>query len=380
MKILYLLADANLRGGTEILTFNLVHALNANGQSATILSVAPYVGVDANVVSLGAKAHGLYRRLAAFPLNKLLGSVFSDAFLRRQISQLARERGVDWVVAQDYNLISALPRASTFRVGQVFNWSVRGYEQGIVGELTQRFSLKNLVSLWCFALHRFRWHKRMSTLDKLIVLSHAACGELRSICPQIRSEKLTVIPDPIMRNESATRLSSLDNKVVVFVGRLSQEKGVLRLLRIWARIHAALPEYTLAIYGTGHMKPQMDSYIADNGLSGVEFRGFCNDIEKIYLGADLLLMTSDSEGFGMVLVEAMYYGVPCVSFDCPISPKEIIAGGGVAIPCYDESAYAETVVSILQDGERHRAYQAVAARRASDFYQDKVVGLWKGVL
>ena len=87
-------------------------------------------------------------------------------------------------------------------------------------------------------------------------------------------------------------------------------------------------------------------------------------------------MTSDTEGFGMVLIEAMYYGVPCVSFDCPISPKEIIADAGVTVPCFDEVAYANNVVELLKNKKLLNEFQHKSIERAKDFYIDKVIDMW----
>ena len=115
-------------------------------------------------------------------------------------------------------------------------------------------------------------------------------------------------------------------------------------------------------------------------MEHIEFKGFEKDLEKIYTNADLCLMTSDTEGFGMVLIEAMYYGVPCVSFDCPVSPREIIGDAGVTVPCFDEEAYADAVVNLLQDSERMRTQQQKSIERARDFYIDKVIDKWMVLL
>lgn len=100
-------------------------------------------------------------------------------------------------------------------------------------------------------------------------------------------------------------------------------------------------------------------------------------MEDIYTHADLLLMTSDTEGFGLVLIEAMYYGVPCVSFDCPISPKEIISDAGITVPCFDEGTYAQKIVETLSDEKILMTLQHKAMCRARDFYLDKIIEKWR---
>lgn len=179
-----------------------------------------------------------------------------------------------------------------------------------------------------------------------------------------------------MQQEDSKILSSLKTGSIAYVGRLSAEKGVMRLLRIWEIVSKTLPDYKLTIYGEGYMESDMLQYITNKHIENVEFKGFCRNLEDIYTQNDLCLMTSDTEGFGMVLIEAMYYGVPCITFDCPVSPKEIIADAGVAIPCFDEEAYADEVIKLLCDPERMKDLQKRAIERAKDYYIDKVTALW----
>ena len=82
----------------------------------------------------------------------------------------------------------------------------------------------------------------------------------------------------------------------------------------------------------------------------------------------------------MVLIEAMYYGVPCISFDCPISPKEIIADAGVTISCFDEDAYANAVIELLNDKDKLKELQQKSIERAKDYYINKVTALWLQML
>ena len=381
MKVLFLISDANAHGGTEILAYNLLHELNAKGCECWLMSRWGYGGKDSRVVAMSKGWQRVYDFVEKFPLNKLCGLCFSDWILRRQICKMAARLGCDWVVSHTYDLIAAIP-SNGFKTAQVFNWSIKGYEEGLRRSIKSKSkTVKGWMSRVAFEMISKRWHLALARMDKLVMLSSAAVQEMREYCPGVDFRRLIVIPDPIMAREPAKTVSSLRNKHIAFVGRLSHEKGVMRLLRIWGKVQEKLPEYTLDIYGDGHLRQAMLAEVEKVGGGGecrlnVVFRGFEKDLEKIYTGCDLLLMTSDTEGFGMVLIEAMYYGVPCVSFDCPVSPKEIIGAAGVTVPCFDEDAYAAEVVKLLGDETRLVACQCVAVVRAQDFYIEKIINRW----
>lgn len=376
MKVLFTIANANLRGGTEILAFNLLHELNAAGMDCWLLSVVPYQGQDSRVVSFADDDYRTWERLQAKPENKLAGSARSDALLRSLIEAKAAELKVEWIINHTYDICAAIPTDGKFKTAQVFNWSIRGYEDSLTVIIRKKGILGRMLSSLSFSRQRARWHKALPKFTRLVVLTDAAHEEIMETCSTVNPEKLVTIPDPLMHNEGSQVLSNLKNKNLVFVGRLSREKGVMRVLRIWERIVKELPDYTLSIYGTGDMKPKMEAFVAEHKLPGVKFMGFCSDLAQIYTNADLLLMTSDSEGFGMVLIEAMYYGVPCITFDCPVSPKEIIADAGIAVPCFDEGLYANEVLILLLDSRRLKNLQIKAISRAQSYFVQNVINLW----
>ena len=102
--------------------------------------------------------------------------------------------------------------------------------------------------------------------------------------------------------------------------------------------------------------------------------------DKIKLSSVIDGVIIETEGFGMVLIESMYYGVPCISFDCPISPKEVIADAGVLCQCYDEENFATNVVRLMQNPELLKEYQKKSIIRAADFYIDRVIARWEKMI
>lgn len=379
-KALFIVSDANYRGGTEILAFNLLNELNKNGVECLLLSIYRYHGHHPSVISFTEKDFGKWQFINKHPLNKLSGNCFSDWFLKRLVSKYVKAYNIDWVINHTYDLIGAIPHLENVRTAQIFNWSIDGYEDSLRSKLHQ----KSWIAFWASKITLEnsirRWHQAIPKLTKLVVLTDAAKYELKTINPKVKAQQLVTIPDPIMNHRDADVLSPLNTKNIVFVGRLSSEKGVMRLLRIWEKISPKVPDYTLRIYGEGYARAEMQAYIAKNKIQNVEFMGFCSELSAIYLNADLCCMTSDTEGFGMVLIESMYYGVPCISFDCPISPKEIIADAGFTVPCFDEDVYANKIVEYLHSPDQKQALQKAAVKRAAHFYIDNILRSWMSLL
>lgn len=376
MKVLFVVSDSTAHGGTEILTFNLMRELQNLGIDCYLISRYIYNGENSHVLNMTPTQFSHYHRLLNNPLNKLLGNKLSDNFLKKVIRKIAYKVQVDWIINHTYDLCSAIPTDGPWKTAQVFHWSVVGYENNLKSVIHNKSFIPRTLSMVLLKANIKKWHKSIPYFDNLICLTNAALSEIQNVFHLSAHNKIALIPDPLMQIQESTEVSSLDNKTIVYVGRLSHEKGVMRLLRIWKQVSAQLVDYTLKIYGDGYMIDEMAQFIQLNRISRVELMGFSSDLKNIYTHSDLCLMVSDTEGFGMVLIEAMYYGAPCISFDCPISPKEIIADAGVTISCFDEDAYADAVVALLNDKAKLKVLQERAITRAKDFYINKVVNLW----
>lgn len=374
INILFVVADANLKGGTEILTFNLVNALHDRGLDVNILSLVPYAGNNPLVVSLSVEEYGKWNTVSRNAWNKLFFNIAADRCLRNILKTKASCIKKCILINQTYDIITALPHSRP--VIQVLNWSIRGYEKSIADAVGNKRLAVRIVASFCNWGLNIRRRRKLSKVTKLIALSNTATNEIKSLNKHVDNAQICIIPNPLTKTADSETISLLTNKNIVFVGRLSAEKGVMRLLRIWERASKQLPEYTLSIYGEGPAKAEMKEYINKHYIDRVEFKGLCNNLKDIYTRADLLLMTSDTEGFGMVLIEAMYYGVPCISFDCPVAPKEIIADAGITVPAFDEQTYANDVISLLSDNQQLHKLQQKSIARARDYYTDKIIQKW----
>ena len=119
----------------------------------------------------------------------------------------------------------------------------------------------------------------------------------------------------------------LESFVVLFCGRLSQEKDPMHLLQAFH--HVAIPNKALVLVGDGNMRQSMQNYVAEHRLSPVFFFGFQGrqDISKFYAVADVLVLPSLKETWGIVVNEALCFGLPIVSSDMVGASTDLVLNG-----------------------------------------------------
>lgn len=155
------------------------------------------------------------------------------------------------------------------------------------------------------------------------------------------------IPHLLTFNNSTP--NSLATKIFLNIGRMTSDKQQDKLLKMWAVIKEK-KGWKLWIVGDGELKEKLKQQVKLLNLeSSVEFINPTPHIEEIYIKASCFLFTSRMEGFGMVLLEAMSFGIPCVSFDCPSGPRDVIKNNinGYLIKNADEAEYVDVIKKII---------------------------------
>jgi glycosyltransferase involved in cell wall biosynthesis len=151
---------------------------------------------------------------------------------------------------------------------------------------------------------------------------------------------------------------------IVTVGTMKAQKNHPLLLRAFARLNR--PDARLMFVGDGDGRAALLSLAQELGLADrVILAGFHPDPSPFYATADLFVLSSDYEGFGNVIVEALSFGLPVVSTDCPSGPAEILGGGrwGRLVPVGDAAALARAMDETLAAPVDRDALR----RRAADF-------------
>jgi glycosyltransferase involved in cell wall biosynthesis len=194
-----------------------------------------------------------------------------------------------------------------------------------------------------------RFYRNVYSGKHLITVSDGIGTDLRTEFGVVPASQRTIY-NPLnieaIRAKAAAAEVSYENYVIA-VGRNTPAKRFDRLLRVYAA--AQIPQ-KLLILGRADENKQLRELAHSLLLEGkVEFLGFQANPYPYIASAKCLLLTSDFEGFGMVIVEALALGTPVIATDCPCGPREIMAGemDDCLIPVEDEELFAARLVQMM---------------------------------
>lgn len=218
----------------------------------------------------------------------------------------------------------------------------------------------------------------LSKLDKFVVISEDMYNSTKNLLGLNNIEKISnfINIPKIKKNEK------IYNRVLA-VGRLSDQKGFDFLVEIWKKVILAGRKEKLTIVGEGELKEELLRKITEYKLEEyIEIVNFTNKINDYYLSSDLYLMSSRHEGLPMVLLEAMSYGLPCISFDCPTGPGELIKNdyNGYLIDCFDVDDFKEKIIDLLKDKEKRRVLGENAIEISKKYSKKKIMKIWGKIM
>ncbi len=194
------------------------------------------------------------------------------------------------------------------------------------------------------------------------------------------NRNVVVIPNVVHLNLTG-RTSSLVEKKVVFVGRYAVQKDIGSLLQIWQIIHLRHPDWRLDIYG-GY-GPEIDKWfdIIGTQQANVFAHHSVSDLSDIFMHSSMLLLTSLYEPFGLVIPEAMSFGLPVVAFDCPYGPSDIITDGvdGFLIKNRSINEFAEKVCLLMEDAELRKRMGKAGIISSQRYSADIIMPLWQSL-
>ena len=198
----------------------------------------------------------------------------------------------------------------------------------------------------------------------------------------ITSENSVVIPNPI---DLSDLMADVGAKQVIAAGRLSPIKRFDKLIEAWVLVHKAMPDWQLHIYGQDYLntKQRLQQQITDLGLDNVVIiKDSVLNIPKVMTDYSIYAMTSESECFPMVLLEALSVGLPIVSFDCPNGPRNIIKNqqDGILVPSGDMQALADVLLKLMGNIENRSVMSKQAKKNIERFSTSTVMKQWQRLL
>ena len=216
------------------------------------------------------------------------------------------------------------------------------------------------------------------SLDFLVLVS----SELQKFYAQkLNKSKCMCIYIPNAIDKLPKKVALLENERIISVGRLSPEKGYMDLLKLYKQLVVDNPRWKLDIIGDGKEREKLEKYIEKNNLdNNVKLHGFQSReyIDKMLNEASIYLMTSHTESFGIVLIEAMSHGVPCVAYDSAEGAREIINSGdnGYLIKNRSVEAMLMKLNSLINNREERLRIGKQARESVKKFTSDKVCDEW----
>ncbi len=217
-------------------------------------------------------------------------------------------------------------------------------------------------------------------LDYLVLVSDSLKNFYAKELVHVESKcKVLYIPNVI--DGIPEKRAPLKEKRLVSVGRLSPEKGFMDLLKMFVLLHKEYPDWRLDIVGDGVEKEKLSNFIHDHELGDVvKLHGFQDKdyINDLLHKSSIYLLTSFTESFGIVLIEAMSHGVPCIAFDSAEGARELIQSGknGYLIKNRSYEAFLKKVKDLIEKRDERKKIGDVSRDGVKQYTCEVVKEQW----
>ena len=214
-----------------------------------------------------------------------------------------------------------------------------------------------------------------SKYDKVIVLN----ADEESYRP---GTNVVIIPNPV---EPSTAKAPLTSKKVIAAGRLAPVKGFDHLIEAWQLVHAKFPAWQLHIYGDdygGTQQVLQKRIIALQLENTIQLRASVPNFVQTMLDYSIFALSSETECFPTVLLEALSVGLPLVSYDCPNGPRHIINHNqdGILVAKRKPEKLALALMTLMQDEEKRKVFGTHAQINSASFHTETIMHRWINLL
>lgn len=351
--ICFLTGTLNALAGAERVTASIANALAARGYRVHVLSLWD----EASAFTL----HSALHHGALFPTRPSFKQQYGATV--RRIRRYMAAHGIDVLVEVDPMLtLFTLPALLGTRTRRVA-WEHCHFDEDL-GKPARRVARRLAAR----------------TAAAVVVLTDADRRRWQAaICHRFR---ITAIANPLPFGLPAAPAPA-QARTVLAVGRLIDAKGFDILLRAWEAVVRQAPDWRLEIVGEGPERPALEAMAARPGVAGtVSLPGARTDIESAYRQAGVFCLSSRYEGFGLVLLEAMAFGLPTVASACEAGPKALLVDGvnAVTVPPEDPVALAQALLRVIGDVALQRRLAQGGRQTAAAHTVERMADQWEALL
>lgn len=231
---------------------------------------------------------------------------------------------------------------------------------------------------WVSKNNFWKWLERRTypKLFRVVCLNNTEAGHYRTFA------QVSQIPNFIQEINADHR--AYEKKQLLTVGWLIHRKGTDLLLPVAREVLRRFPDFTWKLVGDGELKDQVQDFIKKEKLEerlllvspGTE------PMDSVYRSAGLFVLPSRYEAFPMVLLEALSYGIPCISFDCPSGPSSIITADedGILVTPENTQLLTDAIIRVLENESGRQRMTAQALKNIRRFDKEFIYPMWATLL
>lgn len=235
---------------------------------------------------------------------------------------------------------------------------------------------RNIFLQWLHTFQLARYNRIVERKsDVIVALTKGDAAEWK------KTRNVFVIPNAVSQIPEIKTTCEVHR--VISVGRLTYQKGYDLLIETWNIIHKKHPDWKLDIFGNGPLREELQKQISQYELDNeIRIHPPTDHITEEFLHSSIYVMSSRFEGFGLVLIEAMACGLPCISFDCPYGPSDLIKNNknGLLVKNSSIPHFSESINYLIDHKETRQEYGKKAKENAKRFLLKNVMPQWNNLL